>query len=112
MCTRELCTLRDTWSSWAELDSRVFAISVDSPFVTSRFRRDEGLPFPVLSDFNREVCKAYGVLMPDLHGLKRVARRSVFVIGTDGRIAYQWVSDDAGVEPDYEAVKEAIASAP
>lgn len=111
VCTRELCTIRDAWDGWSELDARVFAISVDSPFVARRFRQEEALPFPVLSDFNREAITAYGVLEPDFHGLRGVAKRAVFVIGSDGTVAYRWVTDDADVEPDYAGVRAAVARA-
>ncbi len=111
VCTRELCTVRDDWRRWRDVRARVFAISVDSPFVTSRFRESERLPFPVLSDFNREAGRAYGVLYEEYFGLHGVAKRSVFVIASDGRVAYAWVSDDDAVEPDYDAVIGAVAEA-
>lgn len=112
VCTAELCAFRDRWPAFAALDVRVFGISVDSPFVTDRFRRDEDLPFPLLSDFNRDVSRAYGVLYEDFYGLRDVARRAVFVIGTDGIVHTAWVSDDADVEPDYETIRAAVAAAP
>jgi peroxiredoxin len=111
VCTTELRTVRDSWEGWQDLDASVFAISVDSPFVTAHFRDLEDFPFLVLSDFNKDVSGAYGVLAEHLAGLKGVAKRSVFVIGSDGRVAYVWVSEDAGVEPDYEAVRQAVAAA-
>ncbi len=111
VCTRELCTVREDWRRWQDVGARVFAISVDSPFVTSRFRDTERLPFPVLSDFNREAGAAYDVLYEDYFGLHGVAKRSVFVIASDGTIAYAWVSDDDAVEPEYDAVIRAVAAA-
>lgn len=110
-CTTELGTFRDRWEEFDDLDARVFAISVDSPFVTDLFRREESIPFPVLSDFNREVAERYGVLYDELLGLEGVGKRSVFVIGPDGTVTYRWVSEDPGVEPDYDAIREAVRSA-
>lgn len=112
VCTAEMCRLRDEWNAYASLDAAVFGISVDSPFVTSRFRAEESIPFPILSDFNRAVSRDWGVLYEEFHGLRGVAKRSAFVIGTDGRVAYAWVSEDAGVEPDYEELLRAVAGAP
>ncbi|MDX1623465.1 MAG: redoxin domain-containing protein [Gemmatimonadota bacterium] len=106
-CTAEMCAVRDEWERWEELDAAVYGISVDSPFVTERFREEHRLPFPVLSDFNREVAEAYGVLYEEFYGLEGVAKRAAFVIGQDGKIAFSWVSDDASLEPDYEAVRKA-----
>ncbi len=107
-CTDEMCAMRDEWSAWEDLDADVLGISVDSPFITQKFRDEHDLPFPVLSDFNREVVREYGVLQEDFYGLKGVAKRAVFVIGGDGRVAYRWVSEDAGVEPDYEEMRQAL----
>jgi peroxiredoxin len=107
-CTTEMCTLRDDWSRWQGLGASVFGISVDSPFVTDRFRTEEKIPFPILSDFNREVTKSYGVLYDELLGLKGVSKRAVFVIGRDGKVTYAWVSEDPGKEPSYQAVQDAV----
>ena len=112
VCTTELCTIRDSWPAFEEEDAAVFGISIDSLFVTRAFREAEGLPFPLLSDFNKDVAGAYGVLETNAFGMIGVAKRSVFVIGTDGNIAYAWVTDDDSVEPDYEEVRAALASAP
>lgn len=113
MCTSELCAIRDRlYDDLDALDARVFGISIDSPFVTERFRHDERLPFPLLSDFNRVASRAYGVLYDDFFGLEEVSKRAVFVIGTDGLVHMAWVSEDADIEPDYEALREAVATAP
>jgi peroxiredoxin len=112
VCTEELCAVRDDWSAWTELDADVFGISVDSPFVTRRFREELGLPFPLLSDFNHEVGADYGVLYEDYFGLRGVARRAAFVIGTEGRIAYAWVSDRDDVLPDFDAIRRAVRERP
>ena len=111
VCTRELCRVRDDWPRWRGLDADVVAISVDSPFVTAKFRDEHQLPFPVLSDFNREVAERFGVLYEDFYGLRGVAKRAAFVIGRDGRVAYDWVSEDADLEPDYEAIRAAVQGA-
>lgn len=110
VCTREMRTVRESWDEWEAMGARVFGISVDSPFVTAKFREEERLPFPVLSDFNREVAREYGVLHENLFGLREVAKRAAFVIGPDGTIDYAWVSDDPGREPDYDALRDAAAT--
>lgn len=112
VCTAELCRFRDDWDAFAALDAAVFGISVDSPFVTQRFRAEENLPFPILSDFNRAVSRDWGVLYEEVMGLRGVSKRAAFVIGRDGRVAYAWVTEDAHVEPDYDEVRQAVADAP
>ncbi len=111
VCTTEMCTIRDGWEVWEGADARIFGISVDSPFVTARFRAEEDLPFPILSDFNKEVVRAYGVLNEDSFGLKGVAYRAAFVIDASGRISYVWMSEDADVEPDYVRLLQAVSTA-
>lgn len=112
VCTDELCTFADRWDELSELNARVLGVSVDSPFANARFREEEGIPFPLLSDFNRAVSAEWGVLHDDLMGLEGVAKRSIFVVGGDGRVAYRWVTDDPGVEPDYDEVRAAVEAAP
>ena len=108
VCTTELCRVGTEWPKWDIPNGHVFGISADSPFVTSRWRKEENIPFPILSDFNREVARAYGVVDEGLMGPPGVAKRSAFVIDLDGRIAYRWVSDDPGVEPDYAELRATV----
>lgn len=108
VCTKEMCHMRDTWSQWQSLGVKVFGITVDSPFVTDLFRTQNNVPFPILSDFNREVAKKFDVLHADLMGLKNVTKRAVFVIGAHGKIIYDWVSEDPSQFPDFDAVQRAL----
>ena len=108
VCTDEMCHMRDSWSEWEALDAKVLGISVDSPFVTDRFRSEEKIPFDLLSDFNKVVSSTYGVLHEDLIGLKGVAKRSAFVIDADGKVAYAWVTDDPRVQVPFDEVKAAL----
>lgn len=110
-CTDELCHVAETWDRYRELDAQVLGISVDSPFVNQRFADELGVPFPVLSDFNREASEAYDVLYEEFYGLKGVSKRAAFVVDTSGEIVYAWVSDDASVMPDFEPILEALREA-
>src|SRR5688500_3222556 len=53
-CTEQLCTLRDDLGAYTGLRGRVAAVSVDSPYVLDRYRRELGADYLFLSDFNRE----------------------------------------------------------
>jgi peroxiredoxin len=64
----------------------VLAISVDSPFALKAFKDANRLNFTLLSDFNKEVITKYGVVHKNLLGLKGVAKRSVFIIASDGTV--------------------------
>lgn len=108
VCSDEMCHFRDNWSQWKDLGAKIFGISVDSPFVTDKFQQEMNIPFPVLSDFNKDVSARYGVLHEDLLGLKGVSKRSAFVIDESGTIAYAWVSDDPRVQVKFDEVKAAV----
>ena len=111
VCTSEFCTIADDWSSWSKLGARVFGISVDSAFVVQKFREIEKLPFPILSDFNKDVTRSYGVLHDDEFGQKGVAMRSAFVVNRAGSITYAWSSEDGGVQVRFEEIISAVQSA-
>jgi len=108
VCQTEMCTFRDQWKKWEGLDCKLFGVSIDSPFVVEKFRELENIPFPLLSDFNREMATAYGALHADLMGLKGVAKRAVFVIDATGVVRYAWVSEDPRVQVDFEAIEKAV----
>ncbi|HSM05986.1 MAG TPA: redoxin domain-containing protein [Longimicrobiales bacterium] len=108
VCTDELCAVGERAGAWGELDAQVLALSVDSPFVTRRFAGELGADFPLLSDFNREATTAYDVVYDDFFGLKGVAKRAVFVVDRDGILRYVWVTEDADVLPDLDAVRSVL----
>lgn len=112
VCTTEMCTFQDRLASFNDLDASVYGVSRDSPFALNEFREQNGLEFGLISDFNQEIIDDYGIAMDfaDL-GVYGVAKRSVFVVDADGEIAYSWVSDDPGVEPDYDEVEAAVEDA-
>lgn len=106
VCTRELCNFRDRMSKLGKANARVVGISVDNPWCLKEFKLANRLPFDLLSDYNREVIDAYGVVLEELAGFKRLAKRAVFIITPDGIVRWKWVSDDPAVEPDYDEVVE------
>lgn len=108
VCSEEMCEFRDSLAEFNQLNAKVFAISVDSRFALNAFAEKNSLEFSLLSDFNKEVSKAYGVQYENFLGLHGVAKRSVFVVGKDGVVKYRWVSEDAKVKPNQAEVKEAL----
>jgi len=109
VCTAELCRVVEDRSVWNKLGAEVLGISVDSPFVNQRFASETGAEFPLLSDFNREVSGAYGVLNDDFFGMKGVANRSAFVVDVDGTVVYAWTSEDSDVMPPFDEIREAVS---
>jgi peroxiredoxin len=107
---QEMCTMRDSLGQYTSLNAKVYGISVDSPFALEVMANSENINFPLLSDFNREVCAAYDVMYEDLIGLKGVAKRSAFVINKAGEIVYSWSSDDPHNLPDFSALQAALSA--
>lgn len=83
-CTREVCTLRDNFSALAALDADVIGISGDYVFSHHEWAKHHDLPFRLASDHRHDVARQYASFN-ESSGLNR---RTVFVVGRDGRIAY------------------------
>ena len=109
-CTKEFCNFRDTMSSFRSVDANVLGISTDTFFTLKAWDDQQRLGFPLLSDYNKDVIRAYGVVNPDMIGLKDIARRAVFVIDKSGVVRHREVVEDARNEPDYTRLNEAVAS--
>ncbi len=110
VCTVELCTIRDALADYGSLNASVVAISVDSVFTLARFKAAEGLNFPLLSDFNKEVSRQYGVLYETFTlGMQGVSKRAAFVLDAEGVIRYAEVLESAGDQPDYSAIRATLA---
>src|SRR5689334_23794759 len=110
VCTKELCTFRDSLARLNGANAQVFGISVDTFFTLKAFHDDQKLTFPLLSDFNKQAIRDYGVFNEDMIGLKGIAKRAVFVIDKDGIVRHKEVLDDARNEPNYDAVFKTLAS--
>jgi peroxiredoxin len=109
VCTKEMCTLRDSMSQLKGLGAKVYGISTDTFFALKAWGDQQNLGFPLLSDYNKEAIKAYDVVNPDMVGLKNIARRAVIVIDKEGMIRYREALEDARNEPDYAKLKDALA---
>ncbi len=85
-CTKEACDFRDSMPALGAAGITVLGISPDKPDKLARFRDRDGLTFPLLSDPDREVHRAYGAYgEKKLYGKTTVGViRSTFVIGPDG----------------------------
>src|SRR4051812_42045117 len=95
VCQKELCTFRDSMGRLNGAQAQVYGISVDTFFALKAFHDQQHLTFPLLSDFNKEVIREYGVFNPDMIGLKGVAKRAVFVLDKDGVVRHKEVLEDA-----------------
>jgi peroxiredoxin len=109
VCTTEMCTFRDSAAELNKVNARVLGVSVDSFFALKAWSDAEKLNFPLLSDFNKTAIKQYGVVNPDMIGLKDIAKRAVFVIDKSGVVRHREVLEDARNEPDYGKVRQTLS---
>jgi glutaredoxin-dependent peroxiredoxin len=110
VCTAELCSVRDNIASYNNLHTAVVGISVDSPFTLAKFKEEQQLNFPLLSDFNKEASQAYGAFYENfVLDLKGVSKRAAFIVDKEGVIKYEQVLESAGDQPDFEAIKNVLS---
>ncbi|MET8580587.1 peroxiredoxin [Streptomyces collinus] len=90
VCTGELCELRDNLPQFADRDTQLLAVSNDSIHTLRVFAEQEGLEYPLLSDFwpHGNVSRAYGVFDED----KGCAVRGTFVIDKEGVVRWTVVN--------------------
>ncbi len=110
VCTQEMCALRDSLARFNEMNATVVGISVNDPFSNKAFSDQNQLNFPLLSDYARRAVSDYDVALEDFAGMNgyTAAKRSVFVVDGEGTIRYKWVSEDPGVEPNYDDIAEKL----
>lgn len=110
VCTAELCSVRDTLSFYNNLDAKVFGISVDTMPTLAKYKAEQNLNFPLLSDFNKKASKAYDCLY-DKFGfdMEGVSKRAAFLIDKQGVIRYAEVLENAGEQPDFESIKKTLS---
>ena len=112
VCDTEMCSLRDSMNSFNDLNATVLGISVDSPWANAEFAKKYEINFNLLSDYNREVSKAYDMIFNGLGGLEgyECSNRGVIIIDGQGLIQYRWVAENPGIEPNYSEIIEKVKS--
>ena len=104
-CTKEVCTFRDRFSELQKLNVEILAISGDYVYSHFEWAKHHNLPFKLLGDHTREFGQKMGVYMPE-HGMHK---RSVFVVGKDGKFEYIDYEYSVKDDVDFEALKAALA---
>jgi len=110
VCTDELCSTRDSYAQYSDLNAEVLGLSVDSPFTLQAWAEAKGFQFPLLSDFNKQVSKDYDVFYEDLLGLQGVSKRAAFVVDREGVVRYAEVCPTPKDLPDVEAIRKSLRS--
>ena len=100
-CTKEVCTLRDTFAELSKLNAMVLGISGDYVFSHHEWAKFHKLQFPLLSDHDHKVARLYGSYMEDAGYNKR----TVFLIDKAGIVRYSNLDFKAGDAKDYTALR-------
>jgi peroxiredoxin len=103
-CTKEVCTLRDTFAELGKLNATVLAVSGDYVFSHHEWAKFHKLPFPLLSDHDHKVARAYGSYNEEV-GFNN---RTVFLIDKDGIVRYSNLAFKAGDANDYNRLREEL----
>ena len=100
-CTTEVCTFRDTFMEFGKFNATVLGISGDYVFSHQEWAKHHKLPFPLLSDHDHRVAKAYDSYM-EQYGFNK---RTVYLIDMEGVIRYVNLAFKAGDKKDYDALR-------
>lgn len=112
VCTAELCSVRDNIAAYNNANAQVLGISVDSLFTLGKFKTEQQLNFPLLSDFNKTASKEYGVLYDVFPAfeMQGVSKRAAFVIDGNGIVQYAEICPTPGDQPSFEKIMETLGS--
>ncbi len=103
-CTAEMCAFSDDYDAFAAAGVTVLPISVDSVPTLKEFKAKHGLKSEFLSDFRRDVSRAYGVLLEHTF----FSTRAYFLLDGDGVVRWAHVEENPGMRRDDAELLAAI----
>jgi peroxiredoxin len=103
-CTKEVCTLRDTFAELAKLNAVVLGVSGDYVFSHHEWAKFHKLQFPLLSDHDHKIARLYGSFNEGVGYNKR----TVFLIDKEGVVRYSNLEFKAGDAKDYNQLREEL----
>jgi peroxiredoxin len=104
-CTKEVCTLRDTFAELSKLNATVLGVSGDYVFSHHEWAKFHKLQFPLLSDHDHKIARLYGSYN-EAFGYNK---RTIFLIDKDGIVRYSNLEFKAGDINDYNRLREELA---
>jgi glutaredoxin-dependent peroxiredoxin len=107
-CTTELCDFSAEFDQFAGKDVEVMPISVDSVPTLKEFKAKHHMRVDLVSDFKRDISRAYGVLLAD----KFFSARAYFLVGLDGKIQWAHIEANPGLKRSNAEILEQIAAVP
>ena len=101
----------DLLNEFPNLNVQPVAISVDSVFALSKFAETNNIHFPLLSDFNKEVSRSYGVIYEEyLFKMRGVSKRAIFIIDREGFLQYAEILEKATNVPKFAEIRKMLNS--
>jgi glutaredoxin-dependent peroxiredoxin len=108
-CTKELCSVRDNIAFYNNLNAQVYGISVDSLYAQGKFKEEQHINFPLLSDFNKEASITFDTIYEQFsNDMRGVSKRSAFVIDKESIVRYAEVLENAGEVPDFNSIQKCL----
>ena len=104
VCTTEMCDFSHDLAKFEGVRAKVFGISVDSIPTLNEFKSKHGITIDLLSDFKRDVCRAYGTLIDDLF----FSRRAYFLIARSGGLRWAHTELELGQKQANQELLERI----
>lgn len=110
VCTAEFCSIRDEIKDYEDLNAEVIGISVDTVWTLEKWKAEQNYNFTLLSDYNKDVIKAYDAVHHDFaFGMKDVSKRVVYIIDKNGVIQYSEETPTLGDMPNLAGVKAKLS---
>ena len=111
VCTTQMCDARDNFQKYESMEAQILGISIDTPFALAKFKAENNLNFPLLSDFNKKTIKKYGLVFNAFpFNMVGVASRAVIALDKKGVVRYMEVLENPGNSPNFVALREAVAA--
>ena len=113
-CTTEMCGVSNGLREYSQLGCTVYGISGDNPFAQEAWAQKESISISLLSDYEHQVAREYGVayesFLPEKNlSMGGVAKRAAFIVDREGVIQYAEVREDAREIPDFDKIKARLA---
>lgn len=96
VCTAEMCEFSQEFTQFASAHATVFGISVDSVPTLKEFKAKHDIAIDLLSDFKREVCRAYGTLLEE----QFFSKRAYFIVDKQGLLRWSFTEAQLGDKRD------------
>lgn len=106
-CTDQWCSLRDAdWLTFLD-DVVVLGVGADGAYAHREYADRYGVQFPLLSDTDGRVSRAYGVLAEEFEEHRDVPGRATFVVDPDRVVQFAWSASGPDEQPDLDALRKA-----